>query len=242
MFVLPICKDNPVRNVPWVIFVLIGANSLVLVATYVFYSPEAVFRQYGFAPVDPQLMTVFSSMFLHSGFWHLLGNMWFLWMFGNRVENMFGPWLFVPVYLACGIGALYLHYAFNQSSTIPCVGASGAISGIAGIYFVLFPKAQFDLLFYFGWIRLGSVSATTHAAVGAWVGEQILLGLLTQVTHFSSVAFWAHIGGFAMGMAMAGLFILAVPERKRRAAERAKPWYKQDRFNKEDDHLTQLKL
>jgi membrane associated rhomboid family serine protease len=155
---------------------------------------------------------------------------------------MFGEWLFALVYLICGLGAAYLHRAFNLSSIIPCVGASGAISGIAGIYFILFPKAKFDLLFYFGWIRLGTVEATTHAAVGAWIAEQILLGLLTQFTHASSVAFWAHVGGFGAGMLIALAFVFVVPEKKRRMAERATPWYKQERFNKEDEHLTQLKL
>jgi rhomboid family protein len=226
---------------PWVIFALIAINTVILAVTYFFYTPEAVFRQYGYIPSQPQLLTVFSSMFLHSGLWHLLGNMFFLWMFGNRVENMLGSWLFIPVYLACGIGALYLHAAFNQESTLPCVGASGAISGIAGIYFLLFPKAEFDLIFYLGWFKLGSVQARTHAAVGAWIGEQILLGLLTQVEHFSSVAFWAHVGGFGMGLAMAGLFLWVVPESWRRAAETGELWYNRESRSKEDD-LTQLKL
>ncbi len=150
MFVLPICKDNPVRNVPWVIYSLIALNTAILAITYIFYSPEVVLRGYGFIPTQPQLLTVFSSMFLHSEILHLLGNMWFLWMFGNRVENTLGSWLFLPLYLACGIGALYLHFAFNQTSSIPCVGASGAISGIAGIYFLLFPAAEFDLVFFLG--------------------------------------------------------------------------------------------
>lgn len=157
-------------------------------------------------------------------------------------EHAVTSWLFLPAYLACGVGALYLHCAFNQTSVIPCVGASGAISGIAGIYFLLFPKAEFDLLFYLGWIRLGSVQARTHAAIGAWIGEQILLGLLTQVAHFSSVAFWAHVGGFAMGLLMAALFIWTVPERRRRAAEAGALWHNQQKFTKDDDHLTQLRL
>jgi membrane associated rhomboid family serine protease len=242
MFVLPICKDNPVKNPPWVVFGLIALNTLALVATYVFFSPEILFREYGFTPAHPHVSTLFFSMFLHAGFWHLAGNMWFLWMFGNRVENMFTPWLFLPAYLACGAGAAGLHYAFNSSSVIPCVGASGAISGIVGIYFVLFPKAKFDLEFYFGWIRLGGMDATTHAAVGVWLAEQTLLGVLTQFIHVSSVAFWAHVGGFASGIFIGTIFALIVPAKRRRMAERAKPWYERDRFNQEEEHLTQLKL
>jgi membrane associated rhomboid family serine protease len=219
VFVLPICKDNAVRKEPWTVLALIAVNTVVLAITYIFYSPEALFRSYGFVPAQPQLLNVFSSMFLHAGLWHLLGNMWFLWMFGNRVENMFGSWLFLPVYLACGVGAVYLHCAFNQTSSVPCVGASGAISGIAGIYFLLFPSAEFELLFYLGWLRLGSVQARTHTAVGVWIGEQMLLGLVGQFEHFSSVAFWAHVGGFAMGMVIAGLFIWVMPENRRRVTD-----------------------
>jgi membrane associated rhomboid family serine protease len=242
MFVLPICKDNPVKNPPYVVFALIAVNTLVLILTYVFFSPETIFHVYGFTPAHPNVKTLLCSMFLHSGFWHLFGNMWFLWMFGNRVENMLRPWLFLPVYVVCGAGAAWLHYVFNSGSMIPCVGASGAISGVAGIYFVLFPKAKFDLCFYFGWFELGTVPATTKAAVGAWIGEQMLLGVLTQFTHFSSVAFWAHVGGFATGVVIGGLFVLVVPAKRRRLAERTKPWYEQDRFNRDEETLTQLKL
>jgi membrane associated rhomboid family serine protease len=97
-------------------------------------------------------------------------------------------------------------------------------------------------LFYLGWIWLGSVQTRTQAAVGVWIGEQILLGFLGQFAHFSSVAFWAHVGGFGMGMLMAGLFIWIMPKARRRAAETGDFWYNQEKFNKESDDLTQLKL
>ena len=99
MFILPICKDDPVSGIPWVVFILIAVKTIALGITYIFYTSEVVFRQYGFIPSQPSLLTVFSSMFLHSGLWHLLGNMCFLWMFGNRVENMLTSWLFLPAYL-----------------------------------------------------------------------------------------------------------------------------------------------
>jgi membrane associated rhomboid family serine protease len=242
MFVVPVNKDNPVKNIPWVVLALIAANTLALAATYFASSPDVAFRHYGFIPAEHRTVTIFSSMFLHAGFWHLAGNMWFLWMFGNRVENMFGRWLFLPVYLVCGLGAAALHYALNLSSSIPCVGASGAISGIVGIYFVLFPKSKFDLCIYIGWAHLKTIPARTHAAVGAWIGEQTVLGLLTQAVRVSSVAFWAHVGGFATGVAAALVFMLAVPAKQRRLAERAKPWYMQDSFNREEEHITRLKL
>jgi len=242
MFILPINKDNPVKNIPWVVLVLIVMNTLALIATYLAPSFELVFSRYGFIPEQHRAVTVFTSMFLHAGIWHLVGNMWFLWMFGNRVENMFGRWLFFPVYLVCGLGATALHYLLNIGSSIPCVGASGAISGIVGIFFILFPKANFDLCIYVGWWQIKEIPAHTKAAVGAWIGEQAVLGLLTQAIHVSSIAFWAHIGGFATGIVIAILFKAFVPAERRRLAERAKPWHMQGDFNRDDEHIIQLKL
>jgi membrane associated rhomboid family serine protease len=157
-------------------------------------------------------------MFLHAGFWHLFGSflagsLLLRWMFGNRVENTFGPWLFSLVYLACGLGGNLLHYVFNSTSSIPCVGASGAISSIVGCFFVLFPKANFDLVIYFRLMTLKTIHTHTQAAIGAWIAEQTLLGLLTQALGPSSVAFWAHVGGFAVGLAMGGVALLVIPKK-----------------------------
>lgn len=217
-------------------------NSLLLVLSWFAPSSEALFRTYGFTPSHPQASSVFTSMFLHAGFWHLFGNMWFLGMFGNRVENTFGPWLFSFVYLACGLGGNLLHYVFNSSSSIPCIGASGAISGIVGCFFVLFPKANFDLVIYFRWMALKTIHTHTQAAIGAWIAEQTLLGLLTQALGASSVAFWAHVGGFAVGLAIGGVALLVIPKKKRLRLDRAKPWFQQDRFNRDRDDFIQLKL
>lgn len=242
MFILPIAKDNHTRNMPWAVLCLIALNSLVLVVTYFGASPESVFSQYGFTPARPQSLTVVSSLFLHAGFWHLLGNMWFLWMFGNQVENMFGPWVFSILYLGSGLGGTLLHYELNLRSTVPCVGASGAISGIVGAYFILFPKSHFDLDVYLGWYRLKTIPTQTHAAVGAWIGEQTLLGLITRATGASGIAFWAHVGGFGVGALAALIFVLIVPAKERHLRLRAKPWFMQDRYNRDDNHITQLKL
>ena len=121
MFILPFNRDNSVRTIPWILISLIMANTLVLVATYLFFSPEVLFKQYGFVTAHPTLSGLFGSMFLHSGFWHWFGNMWFLWMFGVRVENMFGKLLFALVYLASGVGGAFLHLVFYPSSSVPCV-------------------------------------------------------------------------------------------------------------------------
>jgi len=242
MFILPVNRDNPVRRVPYVLLAIIIVNCFVLAITYLMYTPETIFRQFGFTPADHEWRTLFTSMFLHSGFWHIVGNMWFLWMFGVRVENAFTKWLFLPVYLMCGLGGAGLHWVLNQHSTVPCVGASGAISGIAGTYLVLFPKSKFDLVIYFRWTELKTYHTRATAAVMAWFAEQSLLGLLTQTLGGGGIAYWAHVGGFVIGAAIGGVFLLFVPKRVLRARERAKPWYMQEAFNYDDNRLTTLNL
>ena len=145
MFILPLNRDDYKGQRPYVLITLAIINGVTLIATYVVASPDNVFRQYGFVPAEPHLTTAIASMFLHAGLWHYLGNFFFLWMFGYRVENAFGRVTFAIVYLCCGLGATFCYNILNLHSTTPCVGASGAISGVAGCYLVLFPQARFDL-------------------------------------------------------------------------------------------------
>jgi membrane associated rhomboid family serine protease len=219
MFVLPINEDGYVGRTPYVIAALVLINGLALAAIYTLSSSQAVFAHYGFTPAQPHTLTVLSSMFLHAGILHYAGNMFFLWMFGYRIENTFGIWLFTFVYLLCGVGATGLHYLFNANSTIPSVGASGAISGIMGCYFVLFPKSKFDLEVFFLRFHVTSIPTHTHGAIGVWVAEQALLGLLTQTVRFSSTAFWAHVGGFATGGALTLVLLLLIPEIRERGEQ-----------------------
>jgi hypothetical protein len=142
--------------------------------------------------------------------------MFFLWMFGYRVENTFGRWSFTLIYLLCGFGAAGLHYLFNRGSAIPCIGASGAISGIMGCYFVLFPKSRFDLEVFFLRFHVTSIPTYTHGAIGVWVAEQAILGLFTQTVRFSATAFWAHVGGFATGAAITLPLLLLFPHLRTR--------------------------
>lgn len=215
MFVLPINRDDRHTRVPVIVIALIAVNSAVLLGGLLIGSGELVYRQFGFTPADPRLSTLLTALFIHAGFFHLLGNMWFLWMFGRQVEDALGSWIFAMVYLLCGFGGHALHWVLNSHSSIPCVGASGAISGIAGIYFILFPRSRFDLYFYIGWWKVWSTSTFTHVAVGVWIGEQFVLGLITQATHATGIAFWAHVGGFATGLAVAAVYLLMVPPEKR---------------------------
>jgi membrane associated rhomboid family serine protease len=165
LFIIPINRKFGATDTPRAVIGLIVVNSLLLLVNYAVKPSELLFKNYGFTPAHPHALTLFTSIFLHIGFWHLAGNMFFLWMFGKDVENSFGTLLFLPVYFLCGLGGNFLHYLFNLDSTIPCVGASGAISGIVGCFFVLFPNARFDSAFYLGWIHLGTVPSNTKAAV-----------------------------------------------------------------------------
>jgi membrane associated rhomboid family serine protease len=217
VFILPVNDDGYIGRRAYVLLGLVVLNALALVATYIHPShADAVFQQYGFVPAHPHLSTLVASMFVHGGFWHLFGNMFFLWMFGCRVENTFGRLLFAAMYIVSGCGAAALHFAFNRTSAIPLVGASGAISGIVGCYFVLFPKSQFDLVVVlFRW-PIKTIHTSTYGAVGAWIGEQTILALLTQAAQFSDVAFWGHVGGFVTGAGLTSMLLLIAPQFRRR--------------------------
>lgn len=241
MFILPINRDSDARNTPRAVLALIAINSVVFVATLVSGSPIAVVRHYGFTPAHAQVLTLFTSMFLHAGWLHLIGNMWFLWMFGKDVENAMGSWLFTLMYLLCGLGGALLHFAFNFRSAVPCVGASGAISGIMGCFFILFPKADFDLVIYIGWFRIKTIQTHTTAAVGTWLVEQAILGLLSQAIRISSIAFWGHVGGFAVGIA-AGLAFKRMVPLDADGIPVMRPWFIPEETYKESDEITQLKL
>ena len=241
MFILPINRDSDVANTPRAVVALIAINCIVFLVTIASGSPAALIRHYGFTPAHAQLLTLFTSMFLHAGWLHLFGNMWFLWMFGKDVENSMGMWLFGLLYLLCGLGGGLLHFLFNLKSAIPCVGASGAISGIMGCFLILFPKADFDLTIYFGWFRITTIETHATAAVCTWLGEQALLGLLTQAIRLSSVAFWAHVGGFVVGIA-AGLVFKKFITLDSEGMPIARPWFIPTQVYKERDDLTQLKL
>ncbi len=221
MFVLPYNRDISDGSTPRVVIALMVLNTLLLPAAY--FNSKTIFAIYGFIPAHPSPMTMVTSMFLHGGFLHLAGNMFFLWMFGSRAEHRLGRWLFTGVYLASGLAGNALHYALSSGSTIPTVGASGAISGIVGAYFVFFPKSRFDLDVYVGRWRVNTYQVRTHAAVGVWIGEQFLLGLLSQFVPIFPVAFWAHVGGFALGLGVAAVHRVLVPapaEPKRRGRKR----------------------
>jgi len=149
-------------------------------------------------------------MFLHAGFWHMAGNMWFLWIFGNNVEDAMGHVRFVFFYLLCGIAAVFAQVLPNPGSIVPMVGASGAISGVLGAYMLLFPRARVLLGLPVGFliIQLGRWPAVWVLA--AWFGLQLVMGSLSAAQipgrTEGGIAFGAHIGGFVAGLLLVALF------------------------------------
>jgi membrane associated rhomboid family serine protease len=203
MFIIPIRRDFPIRHRAWVVYCLILANSLIFLATWSPYALKDIVDRFGFMPANHEPWTVLTAMFLHGGWLHILGNMLFLWMFGESVEDAIGHALTLICYLMCGVFGTLLYYLINARSTIPCIGASGAISGLIGMYVVLFPKAKVDLEFYVWRFHVGTLPTNALAAVGAWLGEQSLLGVFARVAGWSfGVAFMAHVGGLLAGAAL----------------------------------------
>jgi membrane associated rhomboid family serine protease len=149
--------------------------------------------------------TVFTSMFMHGGWFHIVGNMWFLWIFGNNVEDAMGPLRFVIFYLLCGIGAAAVQVAADPASTVPMVGASGAIGGVMGAYVLLYPRVHVHLLLILGFY-VTTIAVPAVFMLGYWFLLQLLGGFSTLNATGGGVAFWAHVGGFAAGAVLVLLF------------------------------------
>jgi membrane associated rhomboid family serine protease len=158
-------------------------------------------EQYGFVPASPSARAAVSSMFLHAGWIHLIGNMVFLIVFGRPVEHAIGALKFTAAYLLAGVMALWLHAMVTSSPGLPVVGASGAVSGAVGMFLALYPRAEVDLHAYLGYWHIKTWHTTGLVATGVWFGEQLLLAILTSATGGGGgIAFWAHVGGFVCGV------------------------------------------
>jgi membrane associated rhomboid family serine protease len=166
-------------------------------------------------------LTIFTAMFMHGGFLHIIGNMLFLWIFGNNVEDAMGPLKFLVFYLLSGIAALALQVAFNTDSTVPTIGASGAIAGVLGGYILLYPRARvLTLIFLIFFVTFIEVPAVL--VLGLWFLQQLYFGVadLSDPTG-GGVAYFAHIGGFAFGL----IFVRVFATRMRRPPEPRLPVY-----------------
>ncbi|WP_029008314.1 rhomboid family intramembrane serine protease [Azospirillum halopraeferens] len=221
MFFFPLYDDNPTRRRPVVTMAIVALCLLVFawqfslapraeaLAVYAYGLVPALL--FGHAELPPQIaavppwMTVFTSMFLHGGLLHLGGNMLYLWIFGNNVEDSMGRGRFVVFYLLCGVAAALAQSLSNPTSEIPMIGASGAIGGVLGAYLVLHPRANVRVLV---WILLFVTVINVPALIvlGVWFIGQILSGVATPTSAEGGVAFWAHVGGFIAGMVLIPFF------------------------------------
>jgi membrane associated rhomboid family serine protease len=225
----PIRDDQPRSTQPLVTWFLISLNAFIFLfeATLPARALREMVFQFGLVPAQvtglfgadafspgAAFLPLFTSMFLHGSWLHLIGNMWILWIYGDNIEDYLGHFAYLVFYLACGVVAAGLHVLFNLGSTVPTVGASGAIAGVMGAYFVLYPRATvltfIPPIFFFpmpSWVMLGY-----------WFVVQFLSGTATSIGDPrqmpGGVAFWAHVGGFLAGIAMIRIF----PQRRRRYA------------------------
>ncbi len=207
---IPLKDNNPSRSYPVVNITLLFANVVVFLyqlalppydqklfllsnATIPARIPAFLDGHVGF---EAAFLPLITSMFLHSGFLHLAGNMLFLWIFGDNVEDTFGHLPYLFFYLGCGLGAGLLHILFNLGSTIPALGASGAISGVMGAYMVLFPRERILTLVFIFVVPIPAVFI-----LGYWFLLQFLAGIDALGTSAKGgVAVWAHVGGFLLGV------------------------------------------
>ncbi|HEX2996246.1 MAG TPA: rhomboid family intramembrane serine protease [Anaerolineales bacterium] len=201
---LPIGDDNSSRRItPVVTYVLIAINVLVFLLEL--NNGEAFIDRWAFVPArflaDPagDFMTIFTSMFMHASWLHLGGNMLYLWIFGDNVEDRLGHAMFIVFYILCGLGATFAQMALNMASNVPNVGASGAIAGVLGAYLVMFPRGRVNVL-----LERFITPMSALVVIGFWIVLQVFsqIGAFTasSQTEGGGVAYMAHIGGFAVGV------------------------------------------
>ena len=213
----PIGDTIPSRNPPITTWLLILANCTVFLFELMMSEPELVrfFHLFGIIPVrfanpDSAVWSsfpiehywpFFTSMFLHGGWLHIIGNMWTLWIFGDNVEDRMGPIRFLAFYLLCGLAAGIVHLLTNPLSTIPTVGASGAIAGVLGAYFYLFPSSRVIVIFPTLVLPL-FLYLPAVVYLGIWAFTQFFAGALSLASEqdVGGVAWWAHVGGFVAGV------------------------------------------
>ena len=207
----PIKDENPPSRFPVSNLILIITNVTIFFSLYLFNGNyEEIIWNYGLIPNDfinwhfEKFYTIFTSMFLHGHFLHLFGNMIYLYIFGDNVEDAFGSGRYLLFYLICGVTASVTHILSLTKPNeylIPTIGASGAISGVLGAYFLLYPRARVITLVFFGWIFLTAIPAIFF--LGFWFLMQWLYAVYDIG---GGVAYWAHIGGFIAGLALAPIF------------------------------------
>jgi membrane associated rhomboid family serine protease len=232
--VFPIGDDNPRIRTPYATFALIALNVTAWILVQGLGAAEPLARSlctYGLVPgdllglVEPGTtvplgaglvclldgdgnpFSILTSMFLHGGWFHIIGNLWFLWVFGDNVEDRLGPLRFLVFYLLCGLAAAGAQIASDPASAIPMVGASGAIGGVMGAYALLYPRVHVKLLIVLGFY-VTTISVPAVYMLGYWFLLQLLGGIPSAGSGEGGVAFWAHVGGFVAGIVLAAMLQL----------------------------------
>jgi membrane associated rhomboid family serine protease len=220
--VFPLYDENPARTTPYFTYGLIGMNILVFIHEVLlpnaqlsqFLSLYAVIPQELTTNFNGEWTTLFTSQFLHGGWWHLISNMLFLWVFGNNIEERLGHFKYLIFYLACGALAASCQWFIGMNSGIPSLGASGAISGVLGAYIIRFPQAKVMTLVFLGFF-ITTIRIPALVIIGLFFVQNVISGLASLQTaanmsvETGGVAYWAHIGGFVFGVILApgfGLF------------------------------------
>ncbi len=202
---LPLRDSVPSRRTPWITYLLIALNALVFFYELSLPDPalNRLIYQYGVVPAriwqlgGAAWVTVFTAMFLHGGWGHFLGNMWVLFIFGDNVEDRLGHGRYLLFYLLSGLAAAVLQMGFSALSTVPMIGASGAIAGVMGAYMVLFPWGRVVTLVPLGFF-LTTVEIPSVIYLGFWFFLQMSSGVNMGIN--GGVAWWAHVGGFVFGL------------------------------------------
>jgi membrane associated rhomboid family serine protease len=206
---LPLRDDIPSSRKPVVTYFIVAINVLVFGYELTLGREiRAFYLAYGVIPINiragEDLYTLFTSMFIHAGFWHILGNMLYLWIFGDNVEDTLGRFWFSLMYLLSGLGGSLAHIVIAPSSRVPAIGASGAVSGVLGAYIVLYPRARILTLVPLGFF-LRILILPAGFFLGFWFFLQLLYGV-SSIGGNSGVAYFAHIGGFFVGLIFGFIF------------------------------------
>lgn len=212
---IPLRDSVPSSTTPVVTYAIIAINVLVFIQQLAL-SPEELhhfFAHYGVVPARLQLTDLFTSMFLHGGFMHLIGNMWFLWIYGDNVEDVLGRVKYLAFYLTCGIAGSLVQVAADPGTSIPNIGASGAIAGVMGAYLLKFPHARVLTLIPL-FVVFFTRELPAYIILIYWFVLQFFAGVGTLAESSTGatggIAFFAHVGGFLMGM----LLIKVLPSRE----------------------------
>lgn len=209
---IPLRDDNPSGKTPIITYLLIAINSLIFISMLGLNekSLRLFYSQYALIPdliIKGQLLyTLLTSMFLHGSFGHIIGNMLFLNIFGDNIEDAFGRTKFLLFYLICGFGASFLQIVIDPNSTIPNLGASGAIAGVMGAYLVLFPSNKVEVL-YQGFIGSRTQTVPAYSMLFYWFIAQLFGGVGSlAIPGAGGIAFFAHVGGFITGVGIAKIY------------------------------------